>query len=445
MTKPDGLRPSTFTRRHLLAGTAGLAVTGFAGARSRAQDRPPIAKPDPNHGAWLAIGTKPLPLAPGEPAVNAVAFPSFGGWVRNAPFNLAIKNDLAQGIVLDFGGLNPPQADPLGRLIRIAPGETFNRQVTFKDAGAVVYDLRLPGGDQPMPASAIAIVDSNDPPIDSDQMLLIEDFRQAADGKLLAPGRPGAVIKTTFTVNRKLAQDIPARTNQRLRLRFVNGCQRQPIALRIEDHDVTVVAIDGQPSEPFPARDGQLILAPGTRIDVMVDVLKAPGARTAILLHDGQSARPIAHLVYGAEPARSKLPDPVTPVASNGLPDKLDLKSAHRSDVVFGAASADWSEFAAFEARRPAPAFTVKRNRTVVLALANQGAIPATFRLHGHHFRLLDRLDDGWKPFWQDRLLFQPGETHRIAFQPQQAGGFLLEAMGAEWSAPKLLRWFKVE
>lgn len=439
------MSPFSLTRRGLLAGTAGLAASSLICPAASAQDRPLIAKPAANHGASLTIGERPLHLAASERAVNAVVLPSFGGWVRNAPYNLAVKNDLARAVTLDFGGLNPPQADPLGHLIRIAPGETFSRQVTFGHAGTQVYDLRLPDSDQPMPLSAIGIVDGNDPPIDSGQILLIEDFRQAADGALLAPGRPGTAAKTTFTINRKLTQDIAVRTNQRLRLCVVNGCQRQPVAIKIEEHDATVVAIDGQPSEPFPARDGQLVLAPGTRIDVMVDALKSPGTKTAILLHDGQSARPIAHLVYGPDQARSKPPGPVTPVASNGLPDKLDLKSAHRSDIAFGATSADWSEFAAFEAKRPMPAFTVKRGRTIVLTLANKGATPSTFRLHGNHFRLLDRLDDGWKPFWQDRLLFQPGETHRIAFQPQEAGGFLLEAMGVEWSAPKLLRWFRVE
>jgi len=38
----------------------------------------------------------------------------------------------------------------------------------------------------------------------------------------------------------------------------------------------------------------------------------------------------------------------------------------------------------------------------VVLALTNRAETATVFHLHGHHFRLLDRLDDGWKPFWLD-------------------------------------------
>ena len=50
------------------------------------------------------------------------------------------------------------------------------------------------------------------------------------------------------------------------------------------------------------------------------------------------------------------------------------------------------------------------------------------FHLHGHHFRLLDRLDDGWKPFWLDTLAIEPGQTQRIAFAAEHAGRWLIES-----------------
>ena len=58
----------------------------------------------------------------------------------------------------------------------------------------------------------------------------------------------------------------------------------------------------------------------------------------------------------------------------------------------------------------------------MVLALTNRAAIATVFHLHGHHFRLLDRLDDGWKPFWLDTLAIEPGQTQRIAFLAEYAG-----------------------
>jgi FtsP/CotA-like multicopper oxidase with cupredoxin domain len=81
----------------------------------------------------------------------------------------------------------------------------------------------------------------------------------------------------------------------------------------------------------------------------------------------------------------------------------------------------------------------------VVVALTNRGSIATVFHLHGHHFRLLDRLDDGWKPYWLDTLALEPGETQRIVFLAEYAGRYLLESTATDWAAPRLVRWYAVE
>ena len=90
-------------------------------------------------------------------------------------------------------------------------------------------------------------------------------------------------------------------------------------------------------------------------------------------------------------------------------------------------------------------AFRAKAGRTVVLAVSNRADKPTVFRLHGHHFRLLDRLDDGWKPYWLDTLAIEPGQTQRIAFAAEHAGQWLLESVAADWAAPRFVRWYAVE
>ncbi len=81
----------------------------------------------------------------------------------------------------------------------------------------------------------------------------------------------------------------------------------------------------------------------------------------------------------------------------------------------------------------------------MVLALTNRAEIATVFHLHGHHFRLLDRLDDGWKPFWLDTLAVEPGQTQRIAFAAEHAGRWLIETAATDWAAPRLVRWYSVE
>jgi len=164
-----------------------------------------------------------------------------------------------------------------------------------------------------------------------------------------------------------------------------------------------------------------------------------------VLLHDGKEARPIARLVASnAAPIRDAVLPAASPLPSNGLPARLDLRNALRFDLTLGGPQPDWvvpTQFAA-TAR---PAFRAKAGRTVVLALANRADIATIFHLHGHHFRLLDRLDDGWKPFWLDTLAIDPGQTQRIAFSAEHAGRWLVESVATDWAAPRLVRWYEVE
>jgi FtsP/CotA-like multicopper oxidase with cupredoxin domain len=76
--------------------------------------------------------------------------------------------------------------------------------------------------------------------------------------------------------------------------------------------------------------------------------------------------------------------------------------------------------------------------------LINHAPTPVTFHLHGHPMRWLDRLDDGWKPFWLDTVLLQGGQTIRTAFLAEHSGAWLMEAMGTDWSSPRLARWYVV-
>jgi FtsP/CotA-like multicopper oxidase with cupredoxin domain len=280
---------------------------------------------------------------------------------------------------------------------------------------------------------------------DRDDVWLIEDARQLPDGSLLAPGTEPKDAATLFTINGKPTQDLTVRTNERLRLRLINGCQRNVVALKFDGHEVRVMAIDGQPAEPFPARNSQLVLAPGTRIDVFIDAVRPSGSSTDILLHDGRQPRPIGRLTMSGDTAiRDKPLPPTAPLPSNGLPAQLDLKTALRVDIALTTSGPEWVKPTELTANTP-PAFRTKPGRTVVLALTNRATRAAIFHIHGHHVRLLDRLDDGWKPFWLDTLALDAGQTQRIAFAADNVGRWLMEAFVADWAAPRQVRWYSVD
>jgi FtsP/CotA-like multicopper oxidase with cupredoxin domain len=276
-------------------------------------------------------------------------------------------------------------------------------------------------------------------------VVLIEDWRIRADGTAVAPGIDPGDSTPVQTINGRPSFDLSARSNERVRLRFINASQRSVMAVKLEGIEVRVMALDGQPAEPFQARNGALVIAPGGRVDVFVDVTGAAGTSYPILVHDGRSARTIGKLTVSNEPPVRPAPLPAAaPLPSNGLPSQIELKAATRIDLALGGPPAEWATPAAFS-KTSQPAFRIKAGRSVVLALTNRTAIATMFHLRGHHFRLLDRLDDGWKPFWLDTLAVEPGQTQRIAFLAEYPGRYLIEQVATDWAAPRLVRWYVVE
>jgi FtsP/CotA-like multicopper oxidase with cupredoxin domain len=301
-------------------------------------------------------------------------------------------------------------------------------------------------GGQALPSSGRALIVSENETVavDRDEVLLFEDWRLRPDGTAIAPGSDPGDTTPFRSVNGQVTSEIFTRRHERLRLRLINGFQRGVIAVKIENHDVQVMALDGQPAEPFPARNGAVVLAPGARADVFVDAMLPEGAVSSVLLHDGAEARPIARLVGSNEPPFRNARLAAAPaLPSNALPARLDLKGAMRVDLPLNGAPSSWVVPATFSASAP-PAFHAKTGRTVVLTLTNRAATATVFHLHGHHFRLLDRLDDGWKPFWLDTLGVEPGQTQLIAFAADYSGRWLMEATATDWAAPRRLQWYSV-
>ena len=427
---------------------AAVVVSPAIPQRAAAQDRPSLT---------LQAKADVVALRPGEPDTPIWSLqdtkPSLGPrFKRGDTLQVTLGNELPVPTVLNWRGIEGvPAAEALATRPPLAPGATESLTIPLRHAGTLLGDFRLLGDGQARPSRALPLIVGESEPVavDRDEVFLIEDWHLRPDGAAITPGTDPKDTVPIYTVNGRTALDVPVRTNERLRLRFINGFQRNVIAIKIEKYEVRVMALDGQPSEPFLARNGTLVLAPGTRVDAFVDATAPPGSTSSLLLHDGKGARPIARLVTADVSPIRDAPLPATPpLPSNGLPAHLDLKNASRVDLTLGARTlsgpqADWVTPASF-VNSAAPAFRTRAGRTVVLALTNRADIPAVFHLHGHHFRLLDRLDDGWKPFWLDTLAIDAGQTQRIAFAAENTGRWLMESVATDWAAPRLVRWYNV-
>jgi FtsP/CotA-like multicopper oxidase with cupredoxin domain len=437
-------RTFPLNRRELMAGLGSAILGPATSSMALAGGRPSLVLQAKADVVALRPGTPDAPIwsLGGSTSDAGLRFK------RGDTVQVMLANQLPVPAVLNWRGLDGvPAAEPLAATTPLAPGANQTFSIPLRHAGTLLCDLRLLGDGQARPSSARALIvaESEAVTVDRDEVFLIEDWRLRPDGTAIAPGVDPKDTTPLYTINGRTVLDIPVRRHERLRLRFINGFQRNVVALKLEDQDVRIMALDGQPCEPFPARNSALVLAPGARIDALIDATAQPGSTSVILLHNGKEARPIARLVTSKDPSIRDAPlADAAPLPSNGLPVQLDLKNALRIDLTLGASHAEWAAPTAFSASAR-PALQAKAGRTVVLTLANRGDIAAVFHLHGHHFRLLDRLDDGWKPFWLDTLAIEAGQTQRIAFSAEYAGRWLMESTATDWAAPRLVRWYSVE
>ena len=395
------------TRRSLLAGMATLLALP---ATAQEQTRPTDAQSD----ARVLRARWPDGPAGSGPVLRAA---------RGQEVKVRLINDLAEETALHWHGVRVPNAmDGVPRLTQppVAPGASFDYGFRAPDAGTFWYHLQPPGHAAGL-HGALIVEESEPVAVDRDVVLVL-----AATGE-------------SVSVNGQASLDIAVKANERVRLRLVNASYR-PTALRLDLHRATVMAIDGQPAEPFAARDGRVGLGPGNRIDLFVDMMLEPGTEAPLRLVTDKDEVAIARLRYEAgEPTRkTPLPDP-KPLPANALPQRIPLQNAQRMDLAIERGAARWTDAKA--AFGPS-LFSVKRGRTVVLGFKNGGE-PMVVHLHGHAARLLDNLDDGWKPFWLDTFVVAQ-QTMRIAFVADNPGKWLISARPLRPGDPGLVTWFEV-
>jgi FtsP/CotA-like multicopper oxidase with cupredoxin domain len=331
---------------------------------------------------------------------------------RGDELRVRLVNDSPEPTAIHWHGLRIANAmDGVPGLTQapVAPGATFEYRFTPPDAGTFWYRpaVSMTGARMRGPSGALVVAETVPPATDQDTTLFLD-----------RPAVAGA------------APELAVRSNERLRLRLINA-QSVPLRLRLDRHRALVMAMDGHPAEPFEARDSRLLLGPGNRMDLFVDATLEPGARAALVVeHDGADI-PVLRMTYGSDPpVRGRpLPEP-RPLPPNPLPARIDMRNALRATMPL-------------EQRTPGRLFSVKRGRTVVLTLGNGTGVPCAVHLHGHHARLLDRFDDGWKPFWLDTVLVRPLDQALIAFVADNPGKWLLHGQPVVGDN-SVMAWFEV-
>lgn len=359
----------------------------------------------------------------------------------------------------------------------VLPGQSFDYRFTPRDAGTFWLHPLVPGATAEQVErglSAMLIVDeATPPPVDADVPVVVDDWRLSDGGAITADfldsadiarvGRLGNVL----TVNAAPAPHrLTLQPRARLRVRLVSAANARIMPLRFEGFaQATVIAIDGQPCDPFDPLRRQVVLAPGSRYDVMLDLSAEAGREGRVLVALGDGLPILAATGAGdALPARPT----IVPLPANVLPTAIRLQDAQRAELAITggqeAPVAGQPVPTPEELRRrfanPRRVFTlnfggsggfegralmnVKRGAVCVIAVNNRTAMPQVIHVQGHVFRLLHALDDGWEPYFLDTIVVPAQRTYRIALIADNPGKWAIRSSVLEHMEGGVLTWFNV-
>jgi FtsP/CotA-like multicopper oxidase with cupredoxin domain len=388
---------------------------------------------------------------------------------RGERMRIVVANRLAEPTTVHWHGIRLPHAMdgvPFVTQQPIAPGGEFTYEFTPPDAGTFMYHSHQRSDVQvPMGLFGPLIVEEREPvAVDRDLTWLLSDWRLDEDGQISADfgnmmdvgmaGRLGNVV----TINGRPRAAWPTQAGERVRLRIVNMASARFFLLSFDGHRPFVIARDGQPVAPHEPDGEGLMLGPGMRVDLMLDMTGSPGSVYAVWesFYGGEPYR-LAQFAYAkeAKPGGRAGAAPLR-LPPNGLPEP-DVRGAVRHLIAFGGGmmggmggmmgggrhgmmggrhgmmggrmgDAVWSvNGVAAAGAVMAPMFTLARGKSSVLTLRNDTSWPHTIHLHGHSFREIARNGSAVKDRpWLDTVMLAPQESVDVAFVADNPGDWMI-------------------
>lgn len=438
------------------------------------QQPAPAAPPQPRTIAAVLAKAQLRPAPAAQTEIWAFDGATPGPTLRirqGETLNFRLENKATAPLGLHFYGLRGEATrDGVGGFSQppIAPGESADIQITPPDSGTLLYrPLVLGGSSEPSGRglTGLVIVEEKEPPaVDLDLPVLITDWL-IGDDQAIQPfalqGNASASagrLGSWLTVNgRSPPQPITAKPGARIRLRLANACNARIMRLRFEGGKAVVTAVDSQPTETFEPVRAQLPFAPGNRYDVILDLPEEAGATASVTALIGGGLPLVRIVTEGAKQAPPAASPTLKP--NPALPAAVRMQDATRAEIVIegGAKLAeDKLDFTGLDLARPwlvnggigsregKPLFSVKRGTPIVLAIDNRTAFVQPMHVHGHSFRLLHPLDDGWEAYFLDTVQIPERKKLHIAFIADNPGRWLISSTVLERFDLGMWTWFEV-
>ena len=403
---------------------------------------------------------------------------------QNDTVNVDLINKLEQETTIHWHGLRIPNAmDGVPYLNQnpIKPADSFTYSFECKDAGTYWYHPHVNSDEQVgRGLSGAFIVEEQSPPqVDRDVVWMLDDWRIDQEGQLVPFGgnfhdmAHGGRLGNIATINGSGDEFLDAHANERIRLRLINIANARIFGLEFKGHSPWRIAVDGHPVSPAKV-DGQTIIPPGGRVDLILDMTGTAGKEFDILEnYYSRSSLTLSKIRYSSDkPVRNKLLAAPSPLARNPVA-KPDLANAEIYPLVFAGGAMGNLREARYKGETldlrtlagmgmvwavngeviPAmtaedigkPILDLKQGQTYQLRLTNDTAFDHPIHLHGHAFHLLSR--NGQKlptPEIMDTVLIHPEQFVDVAFVADNPGNWAFHCHVLEHAAAGMMGYVRV-
>ena len=306
---------SPLTRRQLLAlGAAGAGATvvggtglwwtttggpGYTGGEELIEP-PVLASRDRVLDLELTAAPARIQVGGREASVQAFNGSLPGPTLRVAPgdtIRVAMTNGLEAPTNLHVHGLHvSPQGNGDNPFVSIAPGESFDYEFVLPadhPPGTYWYHPHRHGHVADQVAAGLygaIIVEGPEPlPATRERVMVVSDLTLDASGNLadVTPmqqmiGREGEVV----LINGQVRPQLNAAAGERERWRIVNACPSRYLRLQLEGQQVRLFSRDlGR--LPVPEEITEAVLAPGNRIELLVNTREGSSALVAAPVNRG--------------------------------------------------------------------------------------------------------------------------------------------------------------
>jgi FtsP/CotA-like multicopper oxidase with cupredoxin domain len=383
-----------------------------------------------------------------------------------------VENALAEETTIHWHGIRTPNAmDGVPYLTQrpIAPRETFTYEFDAVDAGTFWYHPHQRSFEQVgRGLYAPLIIEEHEPiRVDREVTWVLDDWRLTQTAAISDDFGNGHDVShngrvgNTVTINGWVPESVAVRAGERIRLRLINAANARIFGLDFAEHEPVIVALDGQPVSPHAPVDGIVVIGPAMRIDLVIDMIAAPGSRATVVdgFYKGLEYR-LVDLAYDNEPLRARVPDWPMELPANPLAEP-DLGTATRHEVIFNGGMMGQMMMGpnlgsmmdqmhsgkvwfinghAATGHMMEPMLILAQGHSYVLAMANETAWHHPIHLHGHSFRVISRNGEPTRHWeWQDTVLMAPRERVEIAFLADNPGDWMFHCHILEHQAAGMM------